>query len=400
MELASPSTTVDGGGDDVHGLSREPVTSVTTVRVFLSPPPASAGTFVARRPGRCPHARAHLRTPAMPSPRRRRATLVARTALLLLTAACRRDDDGVRQGTGTIEVDEIDLAPLSPARLVRVLRDEGDWVRAGDTVAVLTTATIRSDVDARAAQLSAAEAQLRDLVAGARAEELRAARSEVEAATAESARASRDAARAESLAVSQIVSTQQLQAAQTARATARARLDAAEQAYALLRDGPRPARVQAARAEVERARAALAGARGTAADLVLVSPIAGRVLARHAEAGEVLAAGEAVLTVGDVRRPWVRVYVGQDVLPHVGVGTAATATLDAMPDRPFAGRVVSVSDKAEFTPRVALTEEERADLLFGVKVELPDTTGTLKSGLPVTVRFASAPAGTTPAAAR
>jgi HlyD family secretion protein len=48
---------------------------------------------------------------------------------------------------------------------------------------------------------------------------------------------------------------------------------------------------------------------------------------------------------------------------------------------------VAINDKAEFTPRVALTEEERADLLFGVKVELADTTGVLKPGLPATVTF-------------
>jgi HlyD family secretion protein len=51
------------------------------------------------------------------------------------------------------------------------------------------------------------------------------------------------------------------------------------------------------------------------------------------------------------------------------------------------GRVVASRDRAEFTPRVALTEEERADLVFGVKVAIADTTGALRAGLPVTVTF-------------
>jgi HlyD family secretion protein len=51
---------------------------------------------------------------------------------------------------------------------------------------------------------------------------------------------------------------------------------------------------------------------------------------------------------------------------------------------------VAINPKAEFTPRIALTERERADLLFGVKVALSDTTRALKPGLPVTVRFESA----------
>jgi HlyD family secretion protein len=63
------------------------------------------------------------------------------------------------------------------------------------------------------------------------------------------------------------------------------------------------------------------------------------------------------------------------------------ARLDGFPDHPIPGRVAAIKPKAEFTPRVALTEEERADLLFGVKVELSDTTGLLRPGLPATVEL-------------
>ena len=63
----------------------------------------------------------------------------------------------------------------------------------------------------------------------------------------------------------------------------------------------------------------------------------------------------------------------------------ARAKLDGLPGREFTGRVVAINTKAEFTPRVALTENERADMTFGVKIEFDDNTGTLKPGLPVTV---------------
>jgi HlyD family secretion protein len=88
-----------------------------------------------------------------------------------------------------------------------------------------------------------------------------------------------------------------------------------------------------------------------------------------------------------MRRPWTRVYLSSLVVPQVRVGHAAVATLDGMPDRTFRGRVVAVNDRAEYTPRIALTEKERADLLFGVKVAFDDTTGTLKPGLPATVEI-------------
>jgi HlyD family secretion protein len=61
--------------------------------------------------------------------------------------------------------------------------------------------------------------------------------------------------------------------------------------------------------------------------------------------------------------------------------------VDAYPDRTFPGRIVEIASQAEFTPRVALTERERADLVFGIKVEPTDADagGRLKAGMPVTL---------------
>jgi HlyD family secretion protein len=105
------------------------------------------------------------------------------------------------------------------------------------------------------------------------------------------------------------------------------------------------------------------------------------------EPGEVIGAGVSALTLGQLTRPFVHIYVNQRALPRVKLGARAEGILDGMPDPPFTGEVVAINSKAEFTPRVALTEEERADLLFGVKVAFRDTTGSLKPGLPITVRI-------------
>jgi HlyD family secretion protein len=102
-----------------------------------------------------------------------------------------------------------------------------------------------------------------------------------------------------------------------------------------------------------------------------------------------LAVGQSVVTLGETGATYTRVYVPTRELPSVRTGQAATAHLDGFPDRPFKGRVVAVSPTAEFIPRIALTEKERADLVFGVKVALEDTTGMLKAGLPATVEIHS-----------
>lgn len=313
-----------------------------------------------------------------------------RAAVLLFAVAlgCRdRETGDAIVANGTVEVTEADVAPMTAARVVRVLVEEGEQVRAGDTLALLTQSTLPSDIEQRRARVAAAEASLRDLQAGTRQAEIDAREAELRAAQAEATRTARDVERLTPLRESGTISQQQLDAAIAAARSAAARRDAAAEALRLARQGARPQQIAAARAEVEAARASLGAARATASDLVLLAPVAGTVLSRNAEPGEVVAAGVPALTVGETGRPWVRVYVNQRALPRLSVGDSATVRLDGLPDRPLAGRISAINSRAEFTPRVALTEEERADLVFGVKVEIVGGTELAKPGLPATVRI-------------
>jgi HlyD family secretion protein len=307
--------------------------------------------------------------------------------LALLALACRGDTHAGVEGTGTLEVVEIDVAPLTPARVIRVWREEGDTVRAGDTLVSLTQSTIEADVSARRARVAAAEAQLRDLQAGARPAEIASAEAELRAAESELARTSADRDRITALLRTGGVSAQEADATRNAATVAEARRDRARDALRLLQEGSRPQRIAAARAEVANARAALAAAERAVSDLVLAAPVNGVVMLRTAEPGEVVAAGMTAMTIGELATPYVRIYVNQKMLPDVKLGARAEGRLDGMPERPFAGTVVAINPRAEFTPRVALTEDERADLLFGVKIAFRDSAGTLKPGLPITVRI-------------
>ncbi|HET7226710.1 MAG TPA: HlyD family efflux transporter periplasmic adaptor subunit, partial [Candidatus Eisenbacteria bacterium] len=123
-------------------------------------------------------------------------------------------------------------------------------------------------------------------------------------------------------------------------------------------------------------------AQAEAGELVLVAPAAGVVLRRDADLGEVLPAGVPVVTLGDPGRLWMRVYVAAPDLPRVHLGAPVVVRLPGEGGRRFDGRVVAIASAAEFTPRAALTEEERANLVFAVKVALAPGGGVAKAGLP------------------
>lgn len=316
----------------------------------------------------------------------RSMTRVPSILLALTVAACNSDssDAGVN---GTVELREIEVAAQLPGEVTRVLVSEGDAVHRGDTLLVLASVTLPGELAARTAQVAQARALLADLERGARTDERRRAEADRAAIAAEAARLARDARRADALLAEGAISQAQADFARAAARQAAERESSAASIARLLSAGPRADAVVAARARVAEAEAALATARRASSQLVVLAPEPGVVTVRAAEPGEVLQAGQPVIVLADQSRPWVRVYVNQRDLPFVKVGARVEARLDGAPDRPLAGRVSVVSPRAEFTPRVALTEDERADMLFGVKVQLEDPHRLARAGLPVTVRF-------------
>lgn len=326
---------------------------------------------------------------------------------LLLLAACGSDDTTGFTAQGTVEVRQIDVSPLSTGRVVQLLVEEGATVRAGDTIVILTAPTLDADLDAARARLAIATAVLQDLQAGARSQELGLAGSELAAVRAEAARLSRDRDRLKSLLDAGAIAPREFDAADAAAAVAAARVRSAEQSLALLEAGPRSGQVAAARAEVANARAAVAGREASTAEFVVTAPVDGVVLSRIADPGDLLAAGMPAVVLGVMSEPWVRVYVPARVLPMVmlgaeaeiyppGAGGAVAGSTDdgaAGTATNAVGRVVAINPQAEYVTRTALTEEERADLLFGVKVAITDPAGRFKPGLPVTVRIAMQGAG-------
>ncbi|QJR36411.1 HlyD family secretion protein [Gemmatimonas groenlandica] len=302
---------------------------------------------------------------------------------LLILGGCSRSS-APETAVGTLEMVEVDVGPLQPARALRVLVQEGDVVKAGDTLVLFTTPTLASSTAQAEARAVAAQEASRELASGARPAEISRAQAELRAAEADADRAAADLARLEPLAAKGDVSRASLDGVRAASRVAAGRRDAAREALRLIQDGARTERRKAAAAEARGAQAAADGWRATANDLVLIAPVAGVVSSRNVEPGEVLAAGQSAITVAQPSRPWARIYVSQFVLPTLHPGDSLSARLDGDTTL-FRGRISAIATRAEFTPRVALTDQERADLLFGVKVEFADSTQRLRAGMPISV---------------
>ena len=299
---------------------------------------------------------------------------------------CARSDREIR-GSGTIEVDEVDVASLVGGRVARLTVDEGDSVRAGDTLAVLSHGEVTAGVLAQQAESQRASALARDQELGPRAQEIRTAKAELNAASATLRLSQLELERVQALFRDKLVPQSDLDRAEAQRDEAAARRDAGAERLSLLEAGYRRESVRAADAVADAADAGLQSARSRASELVLIAPISGVVLLKNVEQGEVVAPNIPLVTLGNPEAIWMRVYIAAPKVVRVRLGDKAEVTVQGGRGRAFPGRVVEIATRAEFTPRAALTEEERSNLVFGVKVALDPTGGILKPGLPADARI-------------
>lgn len=330
---------------------------------------------------------------------------------------------GFVKATGVVEGETYVVASPLPGRLEVVLAREGDRVEAGDEVARLRAETLTAVRDQAAAQVRLAvdqQAQLRASIAAARHQALQAEMSEQQALIeadlavaqaesglrqAESQRdlARREAERAQLAYGAKLIGESELDKAKTVEAVAlaqfelaQAALEAASKARSLL-DQPTHAKLAAealvsqavaalslAESQEFAARAGLAQAEAALADAVVRAPISGTVVSRLANDGEVLGPGAPILSIVDLRRLRVAVYVPENEMSLIQVGGAARLTVDGMA-RAFEARVSRIANQAQFTPRNVQTKSERTRLVYRVELTVDNMDGALKPGVPADV---------------
>jgi HlyD family secretion protein len=324
-----------------------------------------------------------------------------------------REGDSVKMGQLIARLDPVQLQHQRA-------RDQASVFNAQSNYDQLTTsieyqkATLESDTAARHADLNQAQAKLDELLAGSRPEEIQQAEGAVNDARAQVDLARADWDRAQTLYKNEDISTSQYDQARTKFNSASAVLEQAQQKYALVKAGPRKEEIEGARAAVAHAQAAVATAEANRlelqrkqqelvarraqidqaraqvgiseaqlSDTAIYAPIDGVVLVKSAEAGEVLAAGTTIVTVGDVEHPWLRAYVGETDLGRVKLGQKVKLSTDSYPGKVYDGTISFISSEAEFTPKQIQTKEERVKLVYRIKVNVNNASHELKNNMPV-----------------
>jgi HlyD family secretion protein len=289
----------------------------------------------------------------------------------VLLFGCNDNDGATISATGTIEATEITLSAQSGGQVKRIIADEGQLVRAGDTLLIIDDTDWQYQLDQARGGYEMAGAQYRLALKGAREED-------IIQAEASFKNAKDDLKRMEELYRAKSVSEKQLDDAKT-------RFTVSQQIWEKVKRGLRQEEIDAARARRDQMKGLLSSLQKKVSDCKVVAPIAGTITKRFVEQGELAGIGMALYRISDLSLMDITIYVTEADLPKVQLNQKAVVTIDAFPNKEYEGKVVFLSSTAEFTPKNIQTKDERTKLVFSVKVKVPNPDGTLKAGVPADV---------------
>ncbi len=282
---------------------------------------------------------------------------------LLLSSACGKSQEP--DAYGNFEAIEVVVSAQTTGQIESFLPKEGMQLARGDTVALIDTtqlglerAQLRSQRSAVAARRDEATEQLRVL--------------EVQREIAQ-----RTLERTQRLADSNAATRQQLDQAEREFRVINAQMDAvrAQRSSISLEEASNSARVAQIAERIVRSN--------------VVNPRKGTVLSIFAREGEVVQAGQPLYRIADLDTLTLRAYVTGTQLSAISLGQQVEVNIGNSDQglSSLSGRVTWISSSAEFTPTPVQTRDERADLVYAVKIDVANPNGILKIGMPADVTF-------------
>lgn len=285
----------------------------------------------------------------------------------MLLSAC-NGNNGKFDATGTFEATEIIVSSEASGKLLAFSVEEGQALKAGERVGIIDTT-----------QLHLTQLQLRESQKAVLAGKPN-IRTQMEATKREIENAQVERKRIENLVKGEVASQKQLDDINTKLAVLEARLAAQQNSLntttATLNEQSNAIAVQ------------LLSVQDQLNKCRIINPISGTVLTKYAMKDEMTLPGKALYKIADMSTVILRAYVSGSQLAQFKIGQEVNVLVDA-PDngyKTYKGTITWLSDKAEFTPKTIQTKDERANLVYAVKISVKND-GYLKLGMYGEVKF-------------
>ena len=297
---------------------------------------------------------------------------VARTEIpVQISPVVRKDLTYSLSATGDIApLMQVDLFPRVSGYLDRINVNLGDSVRQGQVIAQIDQADFAQKVKEGEAKVAQAKAQLSELEAGSRPEELRQAEEAVRQAQSRFDNARLHRERVDALFKKQVMSKKEMDLADMEYTVAEAQLASSQQHLKLIKEGARQEVKEASRAKLKEMEALLAQEQIRLQNTFIVAPFQGEVVRKYLDAGALVSSSTPIVNLVHTMTLKIVANVLERDIPLLKPGMRAKIQAEAYPEKVFEGRVARVNIGLELSTRTLQAE-----------IEIPNSNRLLKPGM-------------------
>ena len=286
------------------------------------------------------------------------------------------------KASGTIEATNVTVSSKVSGQVTRLLFNEGDEVKAGDTLMTIDHDLLSIQLKQAEAGADAAQAQLALLIQGARKEDIKQAEDAVSQANVNYDLASTNKERIDRLYKAKSITKQQYDDATAKYDITKAQLNSANENLKKLKNLARPEEIKQAKANYDRQIASVDLLKKNISDSYVTAPINGFIVKKFVEAGESVAPLSSLVMLSNLSYVDLVIYVSETDLGKVKLGQSAVVSVDSYKNKTYEGKVIYISPSAEFTPKNIQTKDERTKLVYAVKIHIHNSSFDLKDGMP------------------
>ena len=297
--------------------------------------------------------------------------------------ALHRDPDQIQ---GEMEVEEYRVSGKVPGRILALMVKEGDFVHAGDTLAIIEAPEVRAKMVQAQSAADAATAMAQMAQNGARKEQIQAAAQLLEQAKAGLEIAEKSYNRMKKLYDEEVISAQKFDEAQAVYKSAQAQVKTAKSNYDMAVNGARLEERRAATAAAGQARGAVQEVQGYMRETVQTAQMAGEVTDVYPKVGELIGTGTPIMTIAMMDDQWATFNIREDQLKGIKVGQEITVQVPAL-DIETKMKVTSMKDKGSFAVWKATKASGQYDQkTFEVKARPAETIDGIRPGMSVILK--------------
>jgi HlyD family secretion protein len=300
---------------------------------------------------------------------------------IFVFSGCNSNKKNIVETSSSIEATNIEIRAKVTGELQKTFVREGEEVKRGDTLFLIDRREIQLQYNQALANYNSALAKYQTILQGVRIEDKAQLREVVRQAEVNYENARKDFERVKNLFESQSVSQKVFDDAKLRMEVAEAQLKSARENLQKAERGPLKSEIDAARSLADAAKSQVELLEKKLNDAVIIAPADGYIALINYDEGELVTAGSLITKIVNLNEVFVKVYVSELNLGRIKIGDEVEIKPDAYPNKTLKGKIVFISNEAEFTPKNIQTKEERVKLVFAVKIRVENPEQLLKDGM-------------------